>query len=123
MGLRSWWRGRQQGASWQQPAVAPAATEPQTAEAAAEDPLVEQIRRAFPDADVTVAHQTVELVGDGEEADELRAALEAAGFATTGEGGEGDDPATQLERLAALHRQGVLTDAEFSAAKARVVGG
>jgi predicted ArsR family transcriptional regulator len=105
MGLRSWWRGRQQGA---------------------EDPFVEQIRRAFPDADVTVAHQTVELVGDGEEADDLRAALEAAGFATvheTGEADEGNDPATQLERLAALHRQGVLTDAEFSAAKGRVIGG
>jgi hypothetical protein len=101
MGLRSWWRGRQQGA---------------------EDPVVEQIRRAFPDADVTVAHQTVELVGDGEEADELRAALEAAGFATIGEADEGNDPATQLERLTALHRQGVLTDAEFSAAKGRVIG-
>jgi hypothetical protein len=106
MGLRSWWRGRRPSPP--------------------EDPVVEQIRRAFPDADVTVAHQSVELIGEGEEADEIREALEAAGFTTSGEprqAGEGDDPATQLERLAALHRQGVLTDAEFTAAKARVVGG
>jgi hypothetical protein len=91
-----------------------------------EDAVVEQIRRAFPDAEVTVAHQSVELIGEGEEAEQIRAALEAAGFMTSGEpreAGEGDDPATQLERLAALHRQGVLTDAEFGAAKARVIGG
>lgn len=30
--------------------------------------------------------------------------------------------ATELERLAELHRRGVLTDAEFAAAKARVLG-
>ena len=33
------------------------------------------------------------------------------------------DPVTTLERLADLHRRGVLTDAEFAAQKARVLGG
>ncbi len=35
----------------------------------------------------------------------------------------GVDLAGQLERLGALHAEGVLSDAEFAAAKARVVGG
>ena len=36
---------------------------------------------------------------------------------------EGADVAGQLERLRTLHAEGVLTDAEFAAAKARVIGG
>jgi hypothetical protein len=32
------------------------------------------------------------------------------------------DPVAQLKDLAALHDQGVLTDAEFSAQKARILG-
>jgi hypothetical protein len=34
----------------------------------------------------------------------------------------GDDIITQLERLGALHSQGVLTDDEFGAAKAKLLG-
>ncbi|NUP50981.1 MAG: SHOCT domain-containing protein, partial [Catenulispora sp.] len=34
----------------------------------------------------------------------------------------GDDSIAELERLAALKQQGVLTDAEFAAAKAKVLG-
>ena len=35
----------------------------------------------------------------------------------------GDDPIAQLKELAALKDQGVLTDAEFQAQKARILGG
>jgi hypothetical protein len=33
-----------------------------------------------------------------------------------------DDSTAQLQKLAALHTQGVLTDDEFSAAKAKILG-
>ncbi len=33
-----------------------------------------------------------------------------------------DDPTAQLQNLAQLHAQGVLTDEEFSAAKAKILG-
>lgn len=33
-----------------------------------------------------------------------------------------DDETEQLQKLAALHTQGVLTDEEFSAAKAKILG-
>jgi len=33
-----------------------------------------------------------------------------------------DDQATQLQNLAQLHQQGVLTDEEFAAAKAKILG-
>jgi membrane protease subunit (stomatin/prohibitin family) len=33
-----------------------------------------------------------------------------------------DDATTQLQNLAALHTQGVLTDEEFAAAKAKILG-
>ena len=33
-----------------------------------------------------------------------------------------DDATTQLQKLAALHTQGVLTDEEFAAAKAKILG-
>jgi hypothetical protein len=35
---------------------------------------------------------------------------------------EEDDATEQLQKLAALHTQGVLTDEEFSAAKAKILG-
>lgn len=35
---------------------------------------------------------------------------------------EEDDGAAQLQKLAALHTQGVLTDEEFAAAKAKILG-
>ena len=33
-----------------------------------------------------------------------------------------DDPGAKLQELAALHTQGVLTDEEFAAAKAKILG-
>jgi hypothetical protein len=38
-------------------------------------------------------------------------------------GGEEDDEIAQLERLAALHQRGALSDDEFAAAKAKLLGG
>jgi len=35
---------------------------------------------------------------------------------------EQDDSTAQLQKLAALHTQGVLTDEEFAAAKAKILG-
>jgi hypothetical protein len=35
---------------------------------------------------------------------------------------EKDDATAQLQKLAALHTQGVLTDEEFAAAKAKILG-
>jgi hypothetical protein len=34
----------------------------------------------------------------------------------------GDDLSGQLQQLAALHQQGILTDQEFAAAKAKLIG-
>ena len=38
------------------------------------------------------------------------------------EGGMSDDQMEQLKQLAALHEQGVLTDAEFAEQKAKILG-
>ena len=62
--------------------------------------IVEQITEMFPDAMVTV-DEPVEV-----SLDTLR----------------GDDRISQLERLAKLREQGVLTDSEFQAEKARILG-
>jgi hypothetical protein len=43
------------------------------------------------------------------------------GFTTGHEPTAQSDPADQLAKLAALHEQGVLTDEEFRAAKAKVL--
>ena len=43
--------------------------------------------------------------------------------ATTSPSGGSDDRLARLERLAALHASGALTDAEFAAEKARILGG
>jgi hypothetical protein len=63
------------------------------------DDLVEQLRAAFPGADITVTSHTPKL-------SDLT----------------GGDPIERLERLAALHASGALTDEEFAAAKARLLG-
>jgi hypothetical protein len=67
------------------------------AEAAA---IVEQLTEMFPDATVTV-NEPVEVSLDGR---------------------GGGDRISQLERLAKLREQGVLTDSELQAEKARILG-
>jgi hypothetical protein len=61
--------------------------------------LVDQLRAAFPGAQITVNSHEVDM----------------ADFT-------GGDSVERLERLAALHRSGALTDEEFAAAKARLLG-
>ena len=59
--------------------------------------LTRRLRAMFPDAQISVSESTV--------------------------GGAGAaDQISQLERLAALRRSGALTDAEFAAAKAKLLG-
>jgi hypothetical protein len=62
--------------------------------------IVEQLTELFPDATVTV-NEPVEVSLDGR-----------------GSGGR----ISQLERLAKLREQGALTDSEFQAEKARILG-
>jgi hypothetical protein len=62
--------------------------------------IVEQLTEMFPGATVTV-NEPVEV-----SLDQLR----------------GDDRISQLERLAKLREQGILTDSEFQAEKARILG-
>jgi hypothetical protein len=61
--------------------------------------LVDQLQAAFPGAQITVSSHEVDM----------------ADFT-------GGDSIERLERLAALHRSGALTDEEFAAAKARLLG-
>jgi hypothetical protein len=61
--------------------------------------LVDQLRAAFPGAEITVSSHQPNF----------------ADFT-------GGDSVERLERLAALHRSGALTDEEFAAAKARLLG-
>jgi hypothetical protein len=65
----------------------------------APDDLVEHLRAAFPGAEITVSSHNPKL-------SDLT----------------GGDPVERLERLAALHASGALTDEEFAAAKARLLG-
>ena len=67
--------------------------------ATAHDDLVDHLRAAFPGAEITVSSHTPNLA-------DLT----------------GGDSIERLERLAALHRSGALTDEEFAAAKARLLG-
>lgn len=46
---------------------------------------------------------------------------ERSGAASYPSGGPAEDPITQLERLAQLHRDGALTDEEFAAEKHRIL--
>ena len=55
-----------------------------------------------------------------DEQDQQQDAQERAGRA--GGAAPEDDSTAQLQKLAALHTQGVLTDEEFAAAKAKILG-
>jgi hypothetical protein len=70
--------------------------------------IVEQLTEMFPGASVTVDEPVEVSIGDA--LDGLVA------------GGAADDRISQLERLAKLREQGALTESEFQAEKARVLG-
>jgi ribosomal protein L7/L12 len=78
---------------------------------------------------IVETHEAIECADDGEAA-ELRAALEHVGavIALRGQedeaaGGRPGSRVGELERLARLHRDGDLTDAEFATAKRQLLGG
>lgn len=70
-----------------------------TRESTGNNDLVDQLQAAFPGAQITVSAHQPKL-------SDLT----------------GGDSVERLERLAALHRSGALTDEEFAAAKARLLG-
>jgi hypothetical protein len=77
--------------------------------------VVEQLKGMFPGASVTVTESDDMSLSDalkavhGGDLDALKAM-------------QGGDHVSQLERLAKLHEEGALTDAEFAAEKARILG-
>jgi hypothetical protein len=78
--------------------------------------VVEQLQEMFPGASVQVSESDDMSLSD---------ALKAVhgGNLDALEAMQGGDHVSQLERLAKLHEQGALTDAEFEAEKARIIGG
>jgi hypothetical protein len=50
------------------------------------------------------------------------AAAQAAAPAPAAPAASDDDPMAQVQKLAELHKQGILTDEEFAAAKAKALG-
>jgi hypothetical protein len=50
------------------------------------------------------------------------AAAQAAAPAAAAPAAADEDPMAQVQKLAELHKQGILTDEEFSAAKAKALG-
>jgi hypothetical protein len=109
--------------------------------------LVDQLTKAFPGAQVSTHVETkvVNLSDNPEAAKQVIGSVEAAtGMDLDGDGRIGgsvappapapapappaapaptDDTVSRLERLAALHTQGVLTDEEFAQQKARLLDG
>ena len=51
-----------------------------------------------------------------------QAAAPAAAPAAAAPAASDEDPMAQVQKLAELHKQGILTDEEFSAAKAKALG-
>ena len=76
------------------------------------DELVARLREMFPGAKIDVSESSVDASSNPELAAQVLGSL----------GMGKPDPIAQLERLAALHASGALSDAEFAAAKARLLG-
>ena len=129
MGLRDWFRGKPEadpilGGLGQQPTglevEASASTGFDPAEfsrqlqAAGGDPdeLVARLREMFPDAQFSVSESSIDASSNPGLAAQL------FGSPAIGQA----DPVAALERLAALHASGALSDEEFAAAKARLLG-
>jgi uncharacterized membrane protein YebE (DUF533 family) len=69
----------------------------------------------------TVAYQSGKRHEEQAQVDEQAQAAPAPAAAAPA-AAPADDTTAELERLAQLHQQGVLTDEEFSAAKAKALG-
>jgi Short C-terminal domain len=82
--------------------------------------VMAQLQQMFPGAQIDVQQQTT---GDPEAAARWMQQFYAAQGVDTGGDDDEDDEIAQLERLAALHQRGALSDDEFAAAKAKLLGG
>jgi hypothetical protein len=82
--------------------------------------MMAQLQQMFPGAQIGVQQQTT---GDPEAAARWMQQFYAAQGIDTGGDDDEDDEIAQLERLAALHQRGALSDDEFAAAKAKLLGG
>ena len=65
----------------------------------------------------------INSLADQQAAAPTQAAAAPVAAATTAPGGLSDDSLNQLERLGKLHETGVLSDAEFEAAKQKILQG
>ena len=81
------------------------------------DKLVAELRELFPGAQIDVQQQSYGGVDPAQMAQAFFGGAEPPRSAAAG------DPIAQLERLAELHQRGALTDAEFAAAKAKLLNG
>lgn len=88
---------------------------------------IEALQRAFPGATIEVQTSSVDAGGQPDVARQVLAALQAAGAGAAAPPPDGEDEAAErianLERLAKLRESGALTEAEFEAEKARLLGG
>jgi hypothetical protein len=78
------------------------------------DRIVAELRALFPGAQIDVSESTVRSSFDPELAAQMLGSFAPQSAPA--------DPIGQLERLAALRASGALTEAEFAAAKARLLG-
>ena len=71
-----------------------------------------------------VAHRQNEKWASQDQAayDQQQAAYDAGAAAAAPAAPAADDPMVEIQKLATLHEQGVLTDEEFTAAKAKALG-
>ena len=71
-----------------------------------------------------VAHRQNEKWAAQDQAtyDQQQAAYDAGAAAAAPAAPAADDPMVEIQKLATLHEQGVLTDEEFTAAKAKALG-
>lgn len=81
--------------------------------------LVAELRELFPGAQIDVQQQSL---GGADPAQMAQAFFGGAAMPQM-PAAASDDPIAQIERLAELHQRGALTDAEFAAAKAKLLDG
>ena len=89
------------------------------------DKLREQLRGMFPGAQIDVQQSSAQVGGEPDLSQIMQTFFGDAQMpplAAGGAAGPADDPIAQIERLAELHQRGALTDAEFAAAKAKLLG-
>ena len=84
---------------------------------------LDALRKAFPGATIDVQTHEVDATQDPAAARKVLEALQAAHGAEPDAADDAGDRIAALERLAKLRESGALTEAEFEAEKARILGG